>query len=160
MECAFHTGKAAAGFCSICNKALCGPCVNRFNPPTCESCVKTRSKKRIRQIRSGLILSAISFILFFIFFKFAIELMAKDMGDVKAPFYAPIMFAYALVSLYWGYKFTESRGSANGLIVTVDLLFIGKFIRLLIGAVIGPYVTPWVIYKMFAELKRNKDLNV
>lgn len=39
MECINHPGMAAAGSCQICGKALCASCMNRFNPPLCESCL-------------------------------------------------------------------------------------------------------------------------
>ncbi len=147
MECAFHPGAPAAGQCTVCRKFLCACCVNRFQPPMCQSCLTAHNRSVELGIYLKLIVSAAAFMAIALL----ISSQVRERPEIK---YSPgfiVFISYYIVSLFWGMKFVD-RWRYNGP-TTVNLFYLGGLLRFFLGALIGPLVTPVALGQMVLELR-------
>lgn len=142
MECINHPGTVAAGTCQICGKALCAPCMNRFNPPLCEPCLLTHNAGVARRLWFELGMTAVLF--FGVFLAFTIKSPAQ--------YQAGIVFGLILACAYWGWQFM--RGYSAPVVFTNGAGLLTYFvIKLFIVICFGFIIAPWQIYRRIREIR-------
>lgn len=141
MECVNHPGTAAAGTCTLCGKALCASCMNRFLPPACESCLTSHNAAVARRLYLEISVTIVIFLGVFAFVTFR----------NPAHWQAGIMFGLMFSCAYWGWQFMN-RFAVPVVLTSGIGLFVYLFVKFAISVCLGFIVTPWQIFKRVKEL--------
>lgn len=141
MECVNHPGTAAAGSCRICGKALCAACMNRFNPPVCEPCLKGHNASVARRLYVDLGVTAV------IFLGVAIFMTVRNPDHMQAG----IIFGLMLSCAYWGWQFLN-RFSVPVMLASGAGLLAYMGLKFFLAVCFGFVVAPWQIFKRIKEI--------
>lgn len=148
MECINHSGVTAAGTCQMCGKALCVPCMNRFNPPACEPCLASHNAGVARRLYMDLGITAAIFI-------GVALLVAFNVSTNKG---GGVVLGLMVAGAYWGWQFL-SRISVPVLFTSGAGLTIYLFIKFMLSIFAGFIIAPWQIFKRVKELREIRTLN-
>lgn len=147
MECINHPGTAAAGSCQICGKALCAPCMNRFNPPLCEPCLLSHNASVARRLYVDLAVTAIIFI----------GVAAFAAYNAQTNKGGGLLIGLMLTGAYWGWQFLSRIPMP--LVLTSGAGFVMYLgIKLFLSIMAGFIVAPRQIFKRIREIHAIKTL--
>ena len=147
MECINHPGTAAAGSCQFCGKALCAPCMNRFNPPLCEPCLLAHNASVARRLYVDLAVTAIIFIGVAAFV--AYNAQTNKSGG--------ILIGLMLAGAYWGWQFLSRVPMP--VVLTSGIGFVMYMsIKLVLSILAGFIIAPWQIFKRVKEINAINTL--
>ena len=154
MECAFHSGQSASDHCSVCNKALCRPCVNRFDPPMCRQCFRADIYAWGRRLDNRLRISAI------IFFAVLAFMFVVTSGTSKGiSIFTSLKFAYGFMSLYCGMIALRNLNTHNSSTLFGAYMSSKNFIASFVIAIfIGPFIAPFFLYKTHKDYKKSQHI--
>ncbi|HEY4026895.1 MAG TPA: DnaJ domain-containing protein [Candidatus Dormibacteraeota bacterium] len=147
LACRQHHGAVAVGTCLECGAGLCGRCFERFQPPSCASCMLAWTGRRRRE----LVLSAVWF--FALTGLAALLLVGAAVGIVHSrPVIVAIetLLGYVVASYPSGWR--VMRGSDGD-----DYQQDGP-VALLLAAVVGPVVAPFRMGKILWDLRQVRQL--
>lgn len=147
MECINHPGTSAAGSCQMCGKALCAPCVNRFNPPHCEPCLLAHNASVARRLYIDLGITAAIFLV-------ATLTVAFNAQTNRA---GGIVIGLMLAGAYWGWQFL-SKIPMPVILTTGPGLIAYFLLKFALSVLAGFIVAPWQIFKRIKELSAIEGL--
>ncbi len=143
MKCFNHPETDANGTCQDCGKGLCGNCIARFDFPLCEPCLLSHNSTVSKQLYMGL---AITFIIFIgaTYFSYFNMFQKEGIGDA-------MLFGGFIAGTYWGWRFlTDHLPSLTMGSYPVWMIYL--MLKFMVALVIGLFVGPYQIFKMFKEL--------
>lgn len=170
MECYKHEGRKVVGSCPQCGKFMCKECTEKYESHLCEECeakVQEKAKKQLEAKKAQLqqltkenknqalkdLIGGAVLSLVFAIIGFAI---GSDSGS-------GLTFAYLLAGFPWGYKFI-CKIMDDGVMFLAALAgnwFVALFIKIVIGALIGAIIWPFIIgirvYKFVKANNADKD---
>lgn len=147
MECINHPGTAAAGTCQMCGKALCAPCMNRFDPPVCEPCLITHNGALVRRLYLDLAVTAIIFAGVAAFVAFNVQ-TNREGG---------IIVGLMLAGAYWGWQFLSKIPMPVILTTGAGLIFY-FFLKFSLAVLAGFIIAPWQIFKRVKKIRAISKL--
>ena len=147
MECINHPGTAAAGSCQMCGKALCAPCMNRFNPSLCEPCLLAHNTSVARRLYIDLGITAAIFL--------AVALAVAFNAQTNRA--GGIIVGLMLAGAYWGWQFL-SRIPMPVILTTGPGLIAYLLLKFSLSVLAGFIVAPWQIFKRIKEISAIKGL--
>lgn len=140
MKCYNHNDRDAVSTCLDCGKGLCSDCTAKYNPPICDQCQLTR----ISNYKTELIKNAVIMTVLFLFGLFS------DGGS--------IVIALALAGMPWGWSFLNKLTPNVFLFMPIIGWVIYFSIKLALSMLIGIFVAPFQIYKLYNGFKQTQRL--
>lgn len=147
MECINHPGINAAGTCQMCGKALCAACMNRFNPPVCETCLANHNAGVARRLYMDIGITAV------LFFGVIIAMFVNNPARLEAG----IIFGLMLSCAYWGWQFL-SRVPVPVVFTSGIGLITYLLVKFMLAVCFGFVVAPWQIFKRIKEINAINTL--
>ncbi|MFC7373082.1 hypothetical protein ACFQPF_15690 [Fictibacillus iocasae] len=137
MKCYKHYEMDAVSTCTVCGKALCPNCSEKFTYPSCDSCVLNQvSEQKSILIRNAIIMTVL----------FAFGLTEG------------FMLAIALAGVPWGWSALNKITPNIFLFMPLMGWVIYFLIKLGLSMVIGVFVLPFQVMKIVKGLKEAKQL--
>lgn len=181
MNCDYHTNTKATFLCPKCKKPICTQCHSLFKSHLCIDCEKDAAFNKIsKSILMFVISIALGVAAYFVFTKIksngsfiyaatlgviyeAFDDIIKFMQDVVAEHDLPFLFInneefclglkiYCLACLPWGYYALSKVGRIDGDLIVMLVLFV---LKLLVSAVIGPFIMPVVLIVSLVSFAKN-----
>lgn len=146
MNCYFHANRTANGQCRKCSRALCVECFNKGGG-VCPECALEEVKNQQKQIRRDFIVFGITFVIMLI--------IALGSGAKNYAF----LLAYILAATMFGYRFVVRLFPKNLVVFRVRSALFYKFLKIILGFLIGWAVAPWQLIKsirLLVSLKRRE----
>jgi hypothetical protein len=152
LACLWHEATAAVGTCGDCGVGLCAACFDRFQPPSCPSCMLGWARQRRLEI-------VVPAIWFFGVLGVAGWICLQDLNPLAGPQVVPpawlgwlLLGAYVVASFPSGLRtvggFEELEQSDGG----------GLGWILLLAACLGPIIAPFRMLKVFWDLRQVRRL--
>jgi len=147
MECINHPGTAAAGTCQSCGKALCASCMNRFDPPLCESCLLTHNASVANRLYLDL---GVTFLIFIV----VTAVMAYNVETNKG---GSIIVGLMMAGAYWGWQFL-SRIPMPLILMSGFGYMLYLLAKLFLSILAGFLVAPWQIFTRIRDINAIRSL--
>ncbi len=147
MECINHPGTPAAGTCQMCGKALCGPCMNRFDPPVCEPCLTSHNASVARRLYLDLAITAVIFVGVAAYVAFHVQ---TNRGG-------GVIVGLMLAGAHWGGQFIRSLALPVVLTTGTGLIFF-MLLKFFLSVLAGFIIAPWQIFKRVKEIRAISKL--
>lgn len=144
MKCSKHYERDAVSQCLDCGKALCPECTNKFSVPLCDHCALSR----IAADRQLLVKNSIMMIVLFI--------IGFSLSNGSLP--GRLLNGYFWAGIPWGWSILTKITPRMFLFMSWIGWVIYFFVKCMLSAMIGMFVTPYRIYKVVKGLKEAKAL--
>lgn len=126
----------------MCGKALCAPCMNRFNPPVCEPCLLAYNASVSRRLYIDLGVTAAIFMVTALLIAYNVQ--TNRVGG--------IVIGLMLAGAHWGWQFL-SRVPMPVILTTGVGLMIYLLLKFSLSVLVGFVVAPWQIFRRIKEIR-------
>ena len=143
MKCYNHINSDAVATCTDCSKGLCKSCADKFATPICDTCGLQRVNNDKRRLYNEFIwMLGVVVVSVFLIFNF------PEFWQITEPqLLETVAFLYGGVSIVGGWYTLSKFTSKYFLFLPIIGWIIYFILKLYFSALIGPFVTPFRLYR-------------